>query len=148
MEWNFEEALSFYKSIGAPSDQNALIGLLREIQQENGNSIPDFMAKLIAEAYVIKESYLLAIIKRIPSLRLNHQHLLEVCSGSHCGKHVALIACIEKLQKHSSNAFSLKIRPCMRMCGKGPNIKWDGIIYHNATEALIKQLLSDAKIEI
>ena len=147
MDWNLEEALSYYKRLGAPSDQSALIGLLREIQQQYGNSIPEFMPKQIAQAYGIKESFLLAIIKRIPSLRIAHQHLLEVCSGPNCGKHAALIACIEKLQKHSNNAFSLKIRPCMRMCGKGPNIKWDGIIYHNATEALIKQLLSDAKIE-
>ena len=148
MEWNLDEALSYYKRLGAPRDQNALISLLREIQQEHGNSIPDFLPKLIAEAYAVKESYLLAIIKRIPSLRIDHQHLLEVCSGPNCGKHTALIAYIEKLQKQSRDAFTLKLRPCMRMCGKGPNIKWDGIIYHNATEALIKQLLSDAKIEI
>ena len=148
MEWNLEEALSYYKRLGAPRDQNALIGLLREIQQEHGNSIPDYLPKFIAEAYAVKESYLLAIIKRIPSLRIDHQHLMEVCSGPNCGKHTSLIAYIEKLQKQSGNAFTLKLRHCMRMCGKGPNIKWDGIIYHNATEALIMQLLTDAKIEI
>ena len=147
MDWNLEEALSYYKRLGAPRDQSALIALLREIQQEHGNSIPDFMPKLVAQAYEIKESYLLAIIKRIPSLRIDHQHLMEVCSGPNCGKHTALVAYIEKLQKQSGNAFTVKLRPCMRMCGMGPNIKWDGIIYHNATEALINQLLADVKIE-
>ena len=72
---------------------------------------------------------------------------MEVCSGPNCGKHTALVAYIEKLQKQSGNAFTLKLRPCMRMCGMGPNIKWDGLIYHNATEALLNQLLADAKIE-
>ena len=147
MEWNLEEAISYSKRLGAPRDQSALVGLLREIQQEHGNSIPDFIPNLIAQSYDVKESYLLAIIKRIPSLRIEHQHLMEVCSGPNCGKHTSLIDYIEKLQKQSGNAFTLKLRPCMRMCGKGPNIKWDGIIYHNATEALIKQLLADAKID-
>ena len=110
MEWNLEEALSYYKRLGAPRDQNALIGLLREIQQEHGNSIPDFLPKLIAEAYAVKESYILAIIKRIPSLRIDQQHLMEVCSGPNCGKHTELIAYIEKLQKqfqqhHASPPF-------------------------------------------
>ena len=35
MSWNLEEAISYYKTQGAPADQSALIGLLKEIQQEN-----------------------------------------------------------------------------------------------------------------
>ena len=147
MQWNFEEAISYYKRIGAPKDQNALISLLREIQQEHGNSIPGYMLKSIADAYEIKESLLLAIIKRIPSLRLNDQHLLELCAGPNCGKHTTLSACAESLQKQADYRFKLKYSPCMRMCGKGPNIKWDGKVYHNANESLLKQLLVDAKIE-
>ena len=38
MGWNLEEALTYYRRMGAPGDQNALIGLLREIQQEHGGS--------------------------------------------------------------------------------------------------------------
>jgi hypothetical protein len=29
----------------------------------------------------------------------------------------------------------------MRLCGKGPNIRWDGTLYHGADEALLKMLL-------
>ena len=29
----------------------------------------------------------------------------------------------------------------MRMCGKGPNLKWDGKLHHGATEALLKELV-------
>ena len=28
----------------------------------------------------------------------------------------------------------------MRMCGKGPNVKWDGQVYHQADEMLLRQL--------
>ena len=34
MNWNLEEAISYYQKQGAPRDQGALISLLKEIQQE------------------------------------------------------------------------------------------------------------------
>ena len=36
MAWNLDEAVSYYKSQGAPQNQTVLINLLREIQTENG----------------------------------------------------------------------------------------------------------------
>ena len=147
MDWNLEEAISYYRKCGAPKDQTALISLLREIQQEHGGSIPGYIPNLVAQAYNVKETLLLAIIKRIASLRIDDQHLLEICSGPNCGKHASLALSAEKLQKQSHNAFQLKYRACMRMCGKGPNIRWDGKVYHKADESLIRQLLLDAKIE-
>ena len=147
MQWNFEEACTYYKKLGAPKDQSALISLLREIQQEHGDSIPGYMLKWIAETYEIKESLLMAIIKRIPSLRMDNQHLLEMCAGPNCGKHTALSAYAESLQRQCKSKFVLKYMPCMRMCGKGPNIKWDGKVYHKADERLLMQLLNESKIE-
>lgn len=146
MDWNLEEAITHYKSLGAPRDQTALIGLLREIQIENG-SIPVIVLARIAQAYDIKESFLLAIIKRIPSLRLENTHCLELCDGPNCRKHVALTAHAEKLHAASGRKFSLQFVPCMRMCRKGPNVKWDGHIYHKADCALLEKLLTDAGIE-
>lgn len=146
MFWNPEESISHYKAQGAPQDQSALIGLLREVQQENNGSIPEFLLGHIAQAYGIKESFLLAIIKRIPSLRLGNVHCLELCAGRNCGKHTALAACAEKLHTDTGKKFVLKFTPCMRMCGKGPNIKWDGNLYHNADEALLRRLLQEANI--
>ena len=147
MSWHLEEAISYYQKQGAPKDQMALTGLLREIQQENGGSIPEYMLKQIAGAYQIRESFLLAIIKRIPSLRLGSSHLLELCAGPNCGKHTTLAECAEKLHIASGKAFTLKFGPCMRMCGKGPNIRWDGTIYHKADEAMLQKLLKDAGID-
>ena len=143
MDWNLEEALSYYRKQGAPKDQSVLTGLLREVQQENGGSIPTAAVAEIAAAYELKESFLLAIIKRIPSLRLGSTHCLELCAGPNCGKHTDLAVCAEKIQKETG-AFTLKYVPCMRMCGKGPNLKWDGKLHHQADEKLLRNLVQEA----
>ena len=140
MDWNLEEALRYYQRQGAPSDQTALISLLREVQQESGDSIPLWVLRKIAESYRIRESFLQAIIKRIPALRLENTHTLELCCGPNCGKR-DLLTFVEKTYGKNPKAFTLKCTGCMRMCGKGPNCKWDGVLYHNADEALIRRLI-------
>ena len=140
MAWNLEEATNYYKQQGAPRDQTALIALLREIQTESGGSIPSYMLQAVCDSYEVKESFLLAVIKRIPSLKLANYHYLELCAGRNCGKHAKLAAYAEALQK-DTGSFTLKFVSCMRMCGKGPNIKWDGTLYHRADEALLQKLI-------
>lgn len=141
MGWNLEEAMAYYRGCGAPADQNAVIGLLGEIQQENGGSIPQYVVPRVAEAYGLKESYLLAIIKRIPRLRLADTHCLEICAGPNCSKRADLTAVAEKLCKNGR--VEVKFVPCMRLCGKGPNIKWDGKLYHQADEKMLRMLLGE-----
>jgi len=141
MNWNLEEAIAYFKSQGAPQNQTALISLLREIQQEHEGSIPGHLLGVVAEAYGVKESFLQAVVKRIPSLRLKDVHCLELCGGPNCGKHKQLAECARKLQAASGGSFELKFVPCMRMCGKGPNVKWDGVLYHQATEELLERLV-------
>ena len=141
MSWNLEEAINYYRTQGAPSDQNALLALLREIQQEFGGSIPEWTLTPVAEGYGVKTTLLLALIRRIPSLRLGDSHVLELCAGANCGKHKALAACAEKLCAGTGGKVSLKFVPCMRMCGKGPNIRWDGVVHNSADEALLRKLL-------
>ena len=139
MKWNLQEALAHYKSIGAPADQQALIALLREIQAERGGTVSRADLGQICEYYQIKEAILLALIRRIPSLRLSDTHILELCAGPNCGKSAALAACAEKLQKEAG--YTLKYVGCMRMCGKGPNVRWDGKIYNRVTEDVLKELV-------
>ena len=136
--WNLEEAVSYYKKQGAPSNQSALVSLLREVQQENGGAVPKSALPAMAEGLGVKESYLMAVIRRIPSLRLSDMHTLELCAGPNCGKHAVLAASAEKLCKGKN--ITLKFTPCMRLCGKGPNLKWDGKLYHKADEALLRSL--------
>ena len=140
MDWDLKEAIDWYGKQGAPRDQNALVNLLREIQEENRGCIPKWMLPAIAEAYGVKESLLLALIRRYPRLRLADTHLLEICAGPNCGKHTALADAAEQLRK---KGITVKFVPCMRLCGKGPNLKWDGTLYHQADEALLKKLLQE-----
>ena len=139
MAWTLPEALAYYKRQGAPSDQSALIALLTEVQQEHGD-IPKALLPEIAAYYGTREALLLALIRRIPRLRLSDVHTLELCGGPNCGKHTALAACAEKLCAAHPGEIVLKFTPCMRMCAKGPNLKWDGKLYHKADETLLKQL--------
>ena len=140
MDWNLEEAISYYRSMGAPSDQTALIGLLKEIQRERG-SISYADLSVIIRSYGIKEGLLLALIRRIPSLRLAGKHTLELCAGPNCSKRAKLADFVEKNWGANPEHFTIKYVPCMRMCGKGPNIRWDGQVYNGADEELLKKLL-------
>lgn len=140
MSWNLEEAIAYYKTQGAPREQSVLVNLLKEVQQENGGAIPKPMLFTVAERLGAKESLLLALIKRIPSLRLADTHLLEVCAGANCGKAASLAAFAETLR---SDRVTVKFVHCMRQCGKGPNIKWDGNLCHQATEGLLRQLINE-----
>lgn len=143
MTWNLSEALDYYKRQGAPSDQSALLSLLTEVQQAQGGSIPKFLLTEIATYYGIKEALLLAMIRRIPRLRLSDTHTLELCSGPNCGKAAALAACAERLCAEYPGKITLKFTPCMRLCAKGPNLKFDGQLYHKADEALLKRLIQE-----
>ena len=140
MSWNLSEAIQYYKTQGAPGDQIALTNLLREVQAEFG-AVPQWVLPEIAAAYGIKETYLQAIVKRVPSLRLENSHLLELCGGPNCSKRAKLAAFVENTYGTKPKSFTLRYSGCMRMCGKGPNLKWDGQVYNGADEALIQKLV-------
>ena len=133
-----EELLTYYRRQGAPRDQTATVSLLKEVQSIHG-VVPKWAVEEIAAYYGIQESFILAVVKRIPSLRLQDRHLLQLCAGPNCGKHAVLAAEAEKLCK--LKGVELKYMGCQRMCGKGPNIKFDGKLYHKATPELLRELL-------
>ena len=141
--WNLEEAVAYYQKQGAPGDQSALVSLLREVQSEQGGGIPKGLLPGMAQMLNTKESYLLAVIKRIPSLRIADTHILELCGGPNCSKRAALAAFVEKTYGSNPNGFEVRYVNCMRMCGKGPNIRWDGTLYNGADEALIRRLIGE-----
>ena len=137
MEWNLDEALHYYRRQGAPGDQNALIALLKEIQRENG-CIPAGTPAKIADCYGIKEPLVRALIRRIPSLRLAGGHCMELCAGPNCGKSAFLADYAEEI---APTGVTVKRVGCMRLCGKGPNLRWDGKLYHKADKTLIQRLM-------
>lgn len=139
MSWNLTEAIDYYRRQGAPGDQNALRNLLAEIQQEHGGSIPGYLLAETAEGLGVKESFLNAIIRRVPSLRLADRHLLEICGGPNCPRKADLSNFLDR----TGGKLEVKLVPCMRLCGKGPNIRFDGKLYHKADAALIEKLLRE-----
>ena len=141
MNWNFEEAVSYYKKQGAPQDQTVLVNLLKEIQSENGGILPECSLKDVAEAMAINESFIKALVSKIPSFRLENVHTLEICGGANCGKARLLASFAESICKDKGILF--KAVPCMRMCGKGPNIRLDGKVYNGVTENLLAKLLKE-----
>ena len=145
MEFDLQEAAGYYRRQGAPGDQSALTSLLREVQEEHSGSIPQWIVPQLAALLNTKESFLLAVIRRIPSLRLRGEHLLELCDGPNCSKRAALASFVARTYGEKPKGFAVKYVPCMRMCGKGPNIKWDGKLYHGADEALIRRLVEESK---
>lgn len=140
MAWELREAVEYYKKQGAPGDQAALLALLREMQEEHGG-IPKELLPEIGKLLDVKENFLLAVIRRQPRLRLTDTHTLELCAGPNCGRRTELAALAERLCAGKPDV-SLKFVPCMRSCGKGPNLKWDGQLHNRADETLLRRLLS------
>jgi len=143
MDRNLSEIVEYYRSLGAPGDQNAVIGLLREVQKECGGQIPPRILEEIGSAYAVKTGFFLAFIRRIPSLRLGEGHCLEICGGPNCGKRAVLAEFVETTYGTKPANFTVKFVPCMRMCGKGPNIRWNGTVFHQADEGLIRRLVEE-----
>lgn len=148
--WSLDEAIAYYKEQDAPSNQEALVNLLREVQEKNSGVIPEIAMEDIAVAMNIKPSFLEAVIKRYPSLRTEiAPHRLEVCGGPNCAKngsakllkHIAAEYKVQSGGISKKGKFAFKICGCMKQCPHGPNIKWDGKIYNHADEALLAKLI-------
>ena len=142
MNFNLDEAIQYYGKQGAPGDQTALTALLREVQDACGGTIPEDLLPTIAEAYNIKPSFLQAVIRRIPSLKLAAQKpVLELCAGPNCPKRANLAAFVEKTYGKNPQKFVLRYVGCMRQCGKGPNLRWNGQVHNQADETMIRKLV-------
>lgn len=149
--WSLEEAVAYYKEQDAPSNQEALVNLLREVQDNNGGVLPDVAMEEIVTALGIKPSFLGAVIKRYPSLRTESApHRLEICGGPNCAKNgsakiLRFVASEYQVQSggiSKKGKFAFKICGCMKYCPHGPNIIWDGEIYNHADEALLEKLIN------
>jgi len=141
--WELDETVAYYQKQGAPEDQTALVALLREVQEAYDGRIPVWLLEKLAEKLNLRQSFLTALIRRFPTLRMGEGHILELCAGPNCSKHAALRTAAEVLCKRFPDKITLKYGPCMRLCGKGPNLKWDGKLYHRADSQLLKELTKD-----
>ena len=140
------EIIEHYRDQGAPQDQQMLIALMREAQEETGGVLSQAVIEEIAAALGMKQTLLLALIRRVPSLRMeNAAHRLEVCGTCRAG--AALRAAIERTYGVKSGAcceaagFSYHVTPCMKNCKNGPSVKWDGMLYSRADMNLVRALI-------
>ena len=144
------EMIEYYRSQGAPQDQQMLIALLREMQEAEGGVLTDDAMDTAAQLLGLKVSLLLALIRRIPGLRYAAApHRLEICGTCRAG--AKLRGFIEKTYSiksggiHENAGFSYRVVPCMKNCKNGPSIRWDGKLYSRADEAMVKALIGKAK---
>lgn len=154
--WELQEAISYYRTQGAPAAQEALVALLREVQSENGGVLPDAALSEIAAAYGLRETFLSAIVRRYPSLRPQQApHRLELCGGANCTRQssAALRSAVEAAYGvknggiSAAGGFSFRVTGCMKNCGKGPSLKWDGRLFAKATPELLHRLVSGASVQ-
>lgn len=146
------ELIEYYRSQGAPQDQQMLIALLRETQEACGGTLSAAALRTIADELSVKESMLTAIIRRVPSLRMDTApHLLEMCQT--CPKGRELRAWVQSTWHVQSGGvceqagFRFRVTPCMKNCRFGPSIKWDGQLYSHATKELIEQLIAPERTD-
>ena len=146
----FEALLDYYRSQGAPADQQMLIALLREIQELNGNVLCPETVEQVADGLGVNVRLLNKLIDRIPSLHPAHApHTLQLCRT--CREARALAAFVEKEYGVQSGGisrkggFSFELVNCMKNCKAGPSLRWDGRLYPRADEQLVRRLVQGHK---
>ncbi len=142
MSWHLKEALSYYKTLGAPQEQSVLLSLLHEVQDHYDGAIPVQVVTKIAHKYELKESYLLALISRFSNLHLQNSQCLEICGSKKCKRSMDLQKFVEQNYGADPN-ISIKVTGCMHSCGTGPNIRWNGKLYSQVTEESLCQLINN-----
>lgn len=145
-----KEIVAFYRERGAARDQNELVQLCRGVQELFGGVIPHQALEIIADQLGLKQTFLDAVLKRYPTIRTAEApHVLAVCSGKQCGKSdlasfVEQTYCVQAGETADAG-FRYKAAGCMKQCGKGPCVKWDGEVYTGMTEAKLRDLISGKK---
>lgn len=142
----FERLVDYYRSQGAPQDQQMLGALLGEVQEMDGGALQEQTLQRIAHAYGIKPTMLTALVHCIPKLHMAHApNRLEMCHN--CLKSRALAAFVEREYGAKAGCMSEKGRfvfspvHCMKNCNKGAAIRWNGMLYSDADEELVRTLI-------
>ena len=138
--------IEYFRTQGAPADQQMLIMLLREVQDAEEGVLSQNSLGEIMKAYNLKPAVLQALLRRIPALRCETvPHKLEICGT--CRSGAALRSYIEdhygvKSGGSSERAgFSYRVTGCMKNCKHGPSVRWDGVLYPRADIDLLQRLI-------
>lgn len=139
------ELADYYRMQGAPGDQQMLIALLKEAQEADGGVLNMRTIMEISQIYNIKETVLMALIRRVSTLRCEVvPHTLEMCATCKCNgairSYVEDELGIKSGEICKTHGFQFRTVGCMKNCKNGPSIKWDGVLYSNTTVELLKGL--------
>lgn len=147
MGQELQKIIEAYSARGAARDQNELVQLMREAQALYGGVLPQTALDGIAAVLGLKRTFLDAVLRRYPSIKTESaRHTLAVCCGKNCAKRDALADFVQ--QEYSVQpggvakaGFRFQAAGCMKNCGKGPCVKWDGEIHTGMTAEKLRQLI-------
>lgn len=151
LEAEIEEIFEYYSRKGQELDQEAMVSMLRELQDLMGFISPAFMERA-AKAGKVKLSTVQAIIKRYPSLKAaDTVHEIVICTGKSCAAkgNLEVLTQLKKKLNINENGISedgricLKTRTCLKKCRMAPNVLIDGVCYVGKSVKEILELLSD-----
>ena len=141
-----QEIIEYYRGQGAPQDQQMLIALLREAQEDMGGVLSQAALQEIADSLGMKNTLLQALIRRVPSLRMeNAAHRLEICGSCRAGarlrNEIERTYGVKSGEICEAAGFSYHVTPCMKNCKNGPSIKWNGTLHSHADMELVHALI-------
>ena len=141
-----QEIIEYYRGQGAPQDQQMLIALLREVQEDMGGVLSQAALQEIADSLGMKNTLLQALIRRVPSLRMeNAAHRLEICgtcrAGARLRNEIERTYGVKSGEICEAAGFSYHVTPCMKNCKNGPSIKWNGTLHSHADMELVHALI-------
>ena len=120
------------------------------MQEEAGGVLSQAILLEIADSLGMKLTLLQALIRRVPSLRMeNAAHRLEICGT--CRQGAKLRDEIERTYGVKSGAvceaagFSYHVTPCMKNCKNGPSVKWNGVLHSRADMELVRRLIESRR---
>lgn len=141
------EILKFYERQGKPAEQEEILFALREIQEVLG-CIPKAVQEEASLRLGVKPSFLAAFVKKYPEFKeVSEKYEIQVCTGPSCGagKALEILRAVEAAgkQKEREQGISVKIVKgrCTRQCGKGPNLKINGVLHHHMTPEQAAELI-------
>ena len=147
LEPELQEIIEAYRARGAARDQNELVQLLREAQAVYGGVLPQTALDDIAAALGLKRTFLDAVLKRYPSIKTEAvRHSLTVCQGPSCGRRRELLDFLSRAYGVepggvAAAGFRLQSGGCMKNCGRGPCVRWDGTVYTGMTPESLRALI-------
>ena len=133
------------------ADREALIEILREVNDENGHVTRDHLQRIAERANLpLSEVYSVASFYSLISLEPLGRHVIRFCQDAPC--HIAGGPEVWEALEHElgipfgettlDKQWSLQTTSCIGACGVGPVMMVDGDIYGNLTPEKVREIIA------